>query len=124
MDMARHENWSVAERLQTRLAALKSRIARLPQTAQTEYRPLVDDLEVQLGRPGRPCGEVRRLLDDIRAIDKCVRFELAILSQEIQTRPTEDPSDGQPRLRLDIPATTGPHSHLGRSRTNAAAKDK
>jgi hypothetical protein len=53
-------------------------MALLPRLAQTEFRPLVDDLEAQLELAGRERGGVRRLLDEIRAIDKCVSFELAV----------------------------------------------
>ena len=122
--MAPHQKRPFAERLQTRLAALKSRIARLPQTAQAEFRPLVDDLQTQLERPGRPRGEVRRLLEEIRAIDKCVRFEQAVPLQDLPASPKDNAPGCQPRCRLDLPATAGRHSHFNKSKTNAAAQDK
>jgi hypothetical protein len=53
-------------------------MALLPRLAQTEFQPLLDDLETQLALAGREQGGIRRLLDEIRAIDKCVSFELAV----------------------------------------------
>lgn len=76
--MTRDQKPQRVERLRARLGALRSRMALLPRLAQTEFRPLVDDLEAQLELAGRERGGVRRLLDEIRAIDKCVSFELAV----------------------------------------------
>ncbi len=118
--MAPHEKRHAAERLQTQLAALRSRLARLPQSAQAEFRPLVDDLQLQLERPGRPRGDIRRWLDEIRAIDKCVRFEQAVPLQDLPVRPSEDAVDDPPQRRLDLPGATGSHGHLVKFRTNTA----
>lgn len=121
--MARHEKQPPVRRLLTQLAALKSRIALL-QTAQAEFRSLVDDIEAQLERPGLPRGVVRRLLDDIRAIDMCVHFELNVPLQDASTQPSETSSDCQPRHRLGLHATPKPHGRPLKPRTNASARDR
>jgi hypothetical protein len=93
-------------------------MALLPELAQTEFRPLLDDLEAQLEQAGRYRGGVRRLLDEIRAIDKCVRFELAVSLQDAPVRHTEPGAESQSHRRLDLP-TTEPHSHHLAPKTSA-----
>jgi hypothetical protein len=78
IDMTQTPTEQRVERLHRQLGVLRSRIAILPQPAQAEFAPLVDDLEAHLGRVGRQREGIRGVIEEIRAIDKCLRFELAV----------------------------------------------
>jgi hypothetical protein len=98
-------------------------MALLPQLPQTEFRPLLDDLEAQLEQAGRQRGGLRRLLDEIRAIDKCVRFELAVSQQDVPVQHPERGAESESHRRLDLATTAEPHSHLFRPQTKTSAQD-
>jgi len=121
--MARNQKQRRVEWLRTQLAALRSRLATLPQLAQTEFRPLIDDLDAQLEPAGRQRGGVRRLLDEILAIDKCVRFEMAVSLQDVPVKHPEPGAKSRSHRRLDLPTTAEVHSHLFRPKTDASARN-
>lgn len=121
--MAQYHKQRRVEWFRARLGALRSRMALLPQPVQTEFRPLVDDLEAQLELAGQQRGGIRRLLDEIRAIDKCVRFELAVSVQDVPVQRRDAGPDGESHRRLDLATTAEPHSHLFRPQTKTSAQD-
>jgi hypothetical protein len=111
------------EWLRRQVGALRSRLAILPQLAQSELGPLLDDLEAQLDLAGGQRGEMRRLLDELRAIDKCVRFELAVSRQEVSGEHLV-PGARRPSLRrLNLVTTAELHAHRLRLKTETAAHD-
>jgi hypothetical protein len=104
-------NRPTAEQLRAQLESLRSQIPLLPSPTQAEFLPLVDALERRL-RPDQPRpAEVAQLLVEIDAIDKCVRFEVAISLAEFTARSPEAGSADNPRRRLDPPENTEPHRH-------------
>jgi hypothetical protein len=106
--MASGHKTLLPERLQARLAALKARIAPLPAATRREFQPLVEDLEIQMKRSRRDRDALRRLRDEMRAIDKCVRFELVVLLPDALDEKTHSLSECQPRLRSDFPGPLVP----------------
>jgi len=121
--MARYHKQQRVEWLRARLGALRSQIGLLPQQAQTEFRPLVDDLAAQLEESARKRGGVRRLLDEIRAIDKCLHFERTMSLQDLPVPRGDADAEGKPHWRLDLRTITEPHLHLRRSQVQSSMLD-
>ena len=100
-----------AEQLRDHLDSLRSCMPALSQATQAEFLPLIDELERRLGRDPPQPAEAARLLAEIEAIDKCVRFELAISLAEATARSPESGSADRPQRRLDAANDSKPHRH-------------
>jgi hypothetical protein len=123
ISMAPEQKQRRMEWLRSRLGVLRSRIAILPQVAQAEFQPLVDNIEAHLEQAGRQPDGVRRLIDEFRAIDKCVRFEMAVSLRDVPPSAAEDCSGSQPHRRLDLSKTFDRHFHLSRPDTEASSRN-
>lgn len=95
-----------------RLGELRSTIDLLAEPARSEFRTLIDELGQQYKRWEGNDAKLRLFMDDLRLIAKSVAFELDDWEGDIATQLTDDRSDGEPRRRLDCPATIEPHHHL------------
>lgn len=114
------------EPLRAELDALRSLIARLPRQERDEFQPLVEELQGQRQRNTPNPAESRRQLQEIRAIAKCVEFELDIWQSDFAPRHAKDYSEDEPHRRLDCPAIIGPcHRPIGPkwSGADASAED-
>jgi hypothetical protein len=119
IDMAGDRKEQRVERLRRQLGALRSRIAILPQVAHAEFGPLVDDLETHLGEAGPEREGIRRMVEEIRAIDKCLRFELAVSLRDVTVIAPEGGSESQPCC-WPVPSTAATrHDHRRRSESSA-----
>jgi hypothetical protein len=115
-----------ATSFERRLGELRSTIDLLAEPARSEFRTLIDELGQQYKLWEGNDTKLRLFMDDLRLIAKSVAFELDDWEGDIATQPTDDRSDGEPRRRLDCPATIGPHPHLTRPHlpeADASAED-
>jgi hypothetical protein len=69
---------SVNELLNLRLDALHSQIKRLPSDTQPEYLTLLDELKTQVPSQAEESPNAFGLLDEIKAISKCLQFEIGV----------------------------------------------
>jgi hypothetical protein len=112
-----HEEW-----LRVRLEALRRGLAQLSPTTQSEYETLVTELEGQLQRNVREPLLVRRLLNEIEAISKCVAFELDVGQNDAAP---QSPAEHSPvpvekkQRRRDCPETLPCHHRSLRRKLRA-----
>jgi hypothetical protein len=104
-DMAPDQRQRRVEWLRRQLGALRSRIAILPPVAQAEFAPLVDDLESHLAQAARQREGMRRVVEEMRAIDKCLRFEQAVSLRDVSAVAAQRCSEGESHRRRDFSAT-------------------
>ena len=77
--MLRRVEPTAGARFRARLEKVRSHVARLPAEQQSEFLPMVDEVDVQFQRRQSDPALIRRLMEDLRFIAKSVQFELEVL---------------------------------------------
>jgi hypothetical protein len=120
--MSQGEEFLLEEELRAHFEALRRGLARLSPTTQSEYETLVTELEGQLQRNVREPVLVRRFLNEIEAISKCVAFELDVGQNDAAPQSPEEHSPvpvEKKRRRRDCPATPPRHHRSLRQKLRA-----
>ena len=102
--MSHGDEFLQEERLRVRLVALRRGLARLSPTTQSEYGTWITEAEGQLHRNVQGPVLVRRLLEEIEALSKCVEFELDGWQNDAGPEGLDERQPVQENRRLDSPA--------------------